>query len=78
MLLQKCSHLWLQVEKPTQSHTEIILWATDDQLVDEDLVSFRALEEQIPSFLIEIKIFFYYLCYNFYKCATLTKKLHSP
>lgn len=49
------------------------MWATDDQLVDEDFVSFRALEEQIPSFLIDMKVFFHYLYNSFYKRATLTK-----
>lgn len=37
------------LENYSEPHRNI-LWATDDQLVDEDFVSFRALEEQIPSF----------------------------
>lgn len=41
--------------------------------MDEDFVSFRALEKQILSFLIYIKVFFYYLYNNFHKCAILTK-----
>lgn len=63
------------LENYTEPHRNISV-ATDDQLVDEDFVSFRALEEQIPSFLIHIKVFFHYLYNNFYKCATLISCTH--